>query len=86
MKPLLAGAMVAMYAVAALFFLRFWSQSRDRLFASFSAAFWLLALQRLALVYDPFAEEGMVWPYAIRLLAFLLILWAIIDKNRKSGG
>jgi len=85
MKPLLAGAMIAGYAVAALFFLRFWSQSRDRLFAMFSAAFLLMALQRVALVVNQARTDTIVWPYAIRLLAFLLILWAIVDKNRKGS-
>jgi hypothetical protein len=81
----LAGLMVAAYAVAALFFLRFWRQSGDRLFALFSAAFWLLGAQRLALALLPESPGLAVWPYVVRLLAFLLILWAIVDKNRERG-
>jgi hypothetical protein len=78
----LAGAMIAGYGVAALFFLRFWRQAGDRLFALFAAAFLLLALQRLALALLAPSPSLAVWPYVVRLAAFLLILWAIVDKNR----
>ncbi len=79
----LAGGMIAGYAVVALYFFRFWWYSRDRLFAIFSAAFLLLALQRGMLVgLEPLAGE--VWPYAVRLGAFLLIIVAIVDKNRQA--
>ncbi|HYO75195.1 MAG TPA: DUF5985 family protein, partial [Thermoanaerobaculia bacterium] len=44
MINLISGALFAGYAVAALFFLRFWVSSRDRLFAMFSAAFAILAV------------------------------------------
>jgi Family of unknown function (DUF5985) len=77
-----SGLLVMGYAVAAVFFLRFWRTSRDRLFLFFSAGFALLALQRTSLA----AASLLVFPetayYAIRLLAFLVILVGIIDKNR----
>ena len=79
---LVSGLLVMGYAVAGLFFLRFWRETRDRLFGIFAGAFWLLAVQRLllALLQDPNDER--LWLYGIRLLAFVLILFAIIDKNR----
>ena len=80
---LLAGAMVTAYATAALFFVRFWRQSRDRLFALFAAAFVLLGAQRLALALLPEGPTSSVWPYVVRLAAFLLILVAVVDKNRR---
>jgi hypothetical protein len=89
MNELLSGALAMGYAVAGLFFLKFWRQSRDRLFAGFSLAFWILAFQRAALtVVTPavgVAEkniEGHMFFYMLRLFAFFLILLAIIDKNR----
>ena len=82
MNQLLSGVIVTGYLVAGLFFLRFWKQSRDRLFAMFALAFWLLAAQRLALALTTQIFEDVIWLYVIRLLAFLLILAAIIDKNR----
>ena len=82
MSQLISGALVMGYFVAGLYFLRFWRDTRDRLFGIFAAAFWLLAAQRvaLALTTDPTGEQVVL--YAIRLLAFVLILAAIIDKNR----
>ena len=80
-----SGAIVMGYAVAGLFFLRFWRETGDRLFLIFSWAFWLLAVQRLALVLSREMIEDHTGLYLVRLFAFLLILWAIIDKNRASA-
>lgn len=80
-----SGVLVAGYAVAGLFFLRFWKQSGDRLFAFFAAAFGLLAAQRAALAAVEHGTPNSTWLYALRLLAFLLILAAIVDKNRPRG-
>ena len=83
---LMAGAIVMGYAVCGLFFLRFWRRTGDRLFLVFALAFWLLGLQRLALAFTEPVEESRTGLYLVRLFAFLLILWAIIDKNRAGGG
>ena len=85
MIQLMSGAIVAGYLVAGLFFLRYWRQSRDRLFAIFAAALWLLAVQRLALALTTRYFEDVTWLYGVRLLAFVLILLAIIDKNRATS-
>lgn len=82
MTLFVSGALVMGYWVAGLFFLRFWRQSRDRLFAIFGAAFWVLGLQRLALASSAHWSPDTTWLYVVRLAAFLLILWAIADKNR----
>ena len=81
------GLLAAGYLVAALFFMRFWRESGDRLFAMFAAAFVLLTVQRVLLALQVSLMEDEVWSYVIRLVAFLLILFAIIDKNRgvRSG-
>jgi hypothetical protein len=77
-----SGALAMGYSVAALFFLRYFAATRDRLFVLFAAAFALLAAQRVLL---PFASEGaMPLLYVVRVLAFLLIIAAIIDKNRSG--
>lgn len=82
MSDFVSGALALGYLTAGLFFLRFWKETRDRLFGIFATAFFLLAFQRtmLTLAADP--REELVLLYAVRLLAFLLILYAIIDKNR----
>ena len=70
--------------VAALYFLRFWSQTSDRLFAGMATAFALLALNWIVLaVLDPSSELRPL-VYALRLIAFLVIIAAILDKNLKN--
>ncbi|WP_242339909.1 MULTISPECIES: DUF5985 family protein [Anaeromyxobacter] len=79
------GALAAGCAVAGLFFLRFWRESRDRLFAGFAAAFFVLALNWAALgVVNP-SDETRHLTYLLRLVAFLILIWAIVDKNRRSA-
>jgi hypothetical protein len=80
-----SGVLTMGYAVAALFFAKFWRRTRARLFAWFAAAFFLLAVQRAALA--TLAEPGSGaarWSYALRLLAFLLILIGIVEQNRRA--
>jgi hypothetical protein len=86
MNLFISGVLVTGYLVAGLFFLRFWKQSRDRLFAFFAVAFWLLATQRGALAMVEHGSPESAWLYALRLVAFLLILAAVIDKNRPRVG
>lgn len=82
MRELLAGAITAAAAVAALYFLKFWRRSHDRLFALFAAAFALLAVNGIAVGLTHSGGEFEVAIYLVRLAAFVLILVAIIDKNR----
>lgn len=76
-------AMTAMASLGvAAFFLRFWRQTRDRFFALLSLAFALLGLNWTVLaVYDPLMESRHL-VYVIRLAAFVLIIAAIVEKNR----
>jgi hypothetical protein len=76
----LSGILAMGYAVASLFFLRFWRRTHDRLFAWFAAAFALLAVQRAVL---SLAEPHEAF-YLMRLAAFVLIIIAIADKNRAA--
>lgn len=81
---IISGAIAMGYGVAGLFFLRFWRETGDRLFLIFSGAFWILGLQRLALIFTREMIEDHTGLYLIRLFAFLLILGAIVDKNRSA--
>jgi hypothetical protein len=83
MIDLLSGVLVGLDFVAGLFFLRFWASSRDRLFAMFAAAFWILGIQRLLLSLTRSMVEDQAIFYSLRLLAFLIIIVAIVDKNRR---
>jgi amino acid transporter len=82
MSLVVSGMLIMGYLVAGLFFLRFWRETRDRLFGIFAGAFWLLGVQRALLAIVETSAAGTVWVYGLRLLAFVLILVAIIDKNR----
>jgi len=84
LNQFVSGAITMGYLVAGLFFLKFWKQSRDRLFSLFALAFFILAGQRLALALTTQNSESTIFLYVVRLVAFLLILAAIIDKNRSS--
>ena len=83
MMDVLSGILVALDAVAGLFFVKFWAASRDRLFALFAAAFWILGIQRLLLAATRTIFEDQAVFYTLRLLAFVIIIVAIIDKNRR---
>ena len=84
LSMMVSGMLVMGYLVAALFFLRFWRETRDRLFGIFAGAFFLLGVQRTLLAAMETSPSGTIWVYGLRLLAFVLILAAIVDKNRGS--
>lgn len=78
----LKGAIWLAHILVGLFFLRFYRVTRDRLFVMFALSFWILALERtLLIVIQP---EIQLRPYihVVRLTAFLLIILAVVDKNR----
>lgn len=79
-----SGLLTAGYLVIGLYFLRFWRQSADRLFAFFAFAFLLLAIQRSLLTLSSATDDTAVWLYGLRAFAFLIIIYAIVDKNRAA--
>jgi hypothetical protein len=78
------GALCLASWVAGVFFLGFWRQSRDRLFLFFTAAFWLMTLNRLGLAITGAAVESRHEIYLFRLAAFVTLTVGIVDKNRRS--
>jgi hypothetical protein len=83
--PFFAGMMVMADLVAMVFFLRFWKSSGDRLFAYFAAAFFVLALQRTGLTLSTMDDTLELISYALRAVAFTLIIIGIVDKNRSTA-
>ncbi len=83
MTAFLQGATAMGCAAAALIFFRFYRQSVDRLFLWFSLAFVILAIDYSILGTVAVATEWRVYVYGVRLLAFVVILGAIADKNRR---
>ncbi|UUX94756.1 DUF5985 family protein [Aquabacterium sp. J223] len=80
--PLLLGAIATASATAGLFFLRYWLSTRDRFFLLFAASFFIEAANRVEMAFSPGMHEAEPLNYAVRLLAYALILLAIWDKNR----
>lgn len=76
------GATVMASAVVGLLFLRSWRDTRDRFFAIFAGAFWVLALDWLGLALFVGTDETRSLFHVLRWLAFCLIIVAIVDKNR----
>ena len=81
----LAGAVTLGFFVAAGFFLRFWRRTRDRLFLAFSAAFMLLAVNQALAAFLGAGDELTPYTYLLRVLGFMLILYAVIAKNVTSS-
>lgn len=82
LKSMLAGAIMLNAWAISLFFFRFWKKTRDPLFACFAASFLLLGLERVSFVAIPSLDS---FTYLIRLGAFVLILFAIWQKNQRRG-
>lgn len=80
-NALLGGAIGMASLVIALFFLRYWRSSGDRLFLCFALSFLLQAVSRLIL--EPLSTQTDNQPshYLLRLLAYAFILVAVIDKT-----
>jgi hypothetical protein len=85
---MMLGMIIMASFVAALFFLRYWRETRDRFFLFFALAFTLEGCNRIILGLQRYSDEQEPFFYLVRLAAFTLILVAIIDKNlrRKPGG
>ena len=78
----LSGAVTLGFATAALFFLRFWRDTREELFLAFAAAFLLLGVGQAILALGGIPDEQRSWVYLVRLVAFLLIIGAFWHQNR----
>ena len=77
----LAGAVAMGFGIAGLFFFRFWWRSGDSLFLIFAIAFWLFAVnQALTGLFARDSEASFAF-YSLRLVGFILIALAIVQKN-----
>jgi hypothetical protein len=85
MEDFIRGAIAMGFAVAGMYFLRFWKETRDRLFAFFAVAFFILSINRAAITLAGLTSEVPYTLYVIRLIAFLIILYAIVDKNLRRA-
>jgi uncharacterized membrane protein HdeD (DUF308 family) len=82
LEGFLLGVIVTASLAASAFFLKFWRQTRDTLFLGFSAAFAIEGVNRIAFLFVDHPDEGNPLIYTVRLFSYLLILAAIVNKNR----
>lgn len=83
MTDLLAGGAALASGAVGLFFVRYWRVSRDRLFLAFAVAFFVFGANRVVLALSDRDSEDLLGVYGLRLAAFLAILFAIVDRNRR---
>jgi cell division protein FtsW (lipid II flippase) len=82
LNSFLAGAATISLLVIAMFFLRFWKRTHDRLFLFFAGAFLLMMVERIIRTVAG-ENEWAAYVYIVRLAAFILIIVAVLDKNRR---
>jgi hypothetical protein len=80
--PFINGISACGSLIAGVLFLKFWRDTHDRLFLWFAFAFWMFAVNWSAVALIAPTEEARYIYFLPRLVGFVLILWAIVDKNR----
>ena len=85
MIEFLSGMVTAGDLVAVAFFLRFFVKTRDRLFVAFAVAFGFFALNQALVGLFGVTTEPASLVYVLRILGFVVILAAILDKNMRRA-
>ena len=83
MNALLSGGIATASIIASVFFLRFWRSTRDRFFLYFAASFLIEGVNRFVLYLTVGLQEDAPAYYIVRLIAYGLIVFAIVAKNRE---
>ena len=81
MNLLLLGAIAMASFIASLFFIRFWVTTKDRFFLYFSFSFFIEGIGRILIGLNKYTTEQEPLIYLIRLISFIVIIIAILDKN-----
>ncbi len=81
MRPILNVIAATFGIMVVVYFLRFWQDTRDRFFLLFAVAFAVLASHWMLLATMGASEHAPAH-YLLRVVGFLLILAAIVHKNR----
>jgi len=85
LEGFLLGVIVVTSLAAGAFFIKFCKRTRDTLFLAFGAAFIIEGLNRIGFLLVERPNEGSPVIYIVRLLAFVLIIAAIVRKNREPA-
>ena len=81
MIEFLSGCVSFGFLIGALFFLRFWKKTSDRLFLAFAIAFALMSLNQVLAQVIGAADERVGYTYVLRVVGFVIILAGILEKN-----
>ena len=84
MREFVAGSGMALSAVVAVMWWRFYSRGRRPLFLLFAIAFALLAVNSVAVTFTSGVRENAP-AYLIRLVAYLLIIGGVVAENLRSS-
>ena len=84
MNEFLMGGIAIASLVAGLYFFRFWRHTRDAFFIFFALSFWIEGANRVAMAALDLSSEDAPVHYVVRLVAYGLIIAAIVIKNRSS--
>ncbi len=79
----LSGIMMVTFAASGLFFLKFWSRTRQPFFLAFALACWMISIERVLMLFVGVGKEIHPSSYILRLVAFSLIMAAFLQANRK---
>jgi uncharacterized membrane protein HdeD (DUF308 family) len=82
LTPFVLGAIAFGYFLAALFFLRFYRDTKDALFVYFATAFIIEGVNRTLFAASSTPNEARPALYVIRAVAYGLILLGVYRKNR----
>lgn len=85
MEQFLSGAVVMGFGTAGLLFLSYWRRTRQPLFLIFAASFVLLAINYAWLAITLIPDEERSPLFLLRLLAFSLIIAAVLQSNRRGA-
>jgi Family of unknown function (DUF5985) len=81
----LHGFIAACSLIAALFFLRFWRETRDWLFLAFVVFFVIQGFNTTYVISFRYPNLGNLWLFGLRLFSVLVVLAAILNKNFSKG-
>ncbi|MGH9549421.1 MAG: DUF5985 family protein [Terriglobales bacterium] len=77
----LRGATMMAEIGIVVFFLKYWYETKDRLFILFACAFIVMAVSQGVFCLFGAASEFAPYGYYLRLAAFVLIIFGIVEKN-----
>jgi hypothetical protein len=81
MMEFLSGVVTCGYLVAAGLFFTLWRSRADPLYRAFAIAFALFALNQVLAAALVTASQPSSMVYALRILGFVLILGALLDRK-----